>query len=724
MRLPHRAVVATLYWALSPSVLYAAPDVACSSRSTAPSNPTGESIIELIKPLPLETKWIDLPDSMRARLRVLADNRLAAYRSNWSADALASKQALLLNNPTPKMKAAMDRYYRTAYQTILPATFSVSEIKEPLLANALVRNYLGTFAAARATLTYPDATLPNCDWDGESLFDSIRLPDKQTSDDINAYNQRVVADLKSIDDSSLGELEAKLKEYLLFTARSNAEGSAGDSFGDDFLEQACGLARLNYDILAGYESDHGRPKMFTSDEDVVREANALYLHNTELKWFDVGTRGSALSYCATTRDRIYKDIGDPATSDAAKGIILLQNWWTERTQNAPAQKCSIYSVEDRARVWDAFSADQQFNNDGSSSIETYHGHLERYKADKIGHYRQAALAAMKLIFPDDSVLTASERARVVAAVAGRTDFGSFIVSIPGELDAAQGTTNGAAARLWTSTVAGNVEYIGGYSPGEILRPSEVEELRVMFEEVKSWIARNYSGYPIKIGPLLDHIELEVDTRDNAFTENGTAKIFIGIGTKRSKAEYYSWLLHELRHAVMYAWHAAAPDKSRLKNDEGPALEGSGAAVEDLLLQSFLKQTLRNEIALALYSLDYGIRDARFAGTTDATLQKYLRANCSDPSDDDTVEFVRKIAISYGLVGKRADTVVQRAHAGTQYLQYIWGGLYMLDEIAFLQTQVDPSKQLRVDPFVLFACELNTPRRDNAYIEALKTCIRH
>jgi hypothetical protein len=64
-------------------------------------------------------------------------------------------------------------------------------------------------------------------------------------------------------------------------------------------------------------------------------------------------------------------------------------------------------------------------------------------------------------------------------------------------------------------------------------------------------------------------------------------------------EYYSWMLHELRHAVWYAWQANAPNKSQVVNDEGPVLEGSGVAVESLLLKPFAEATLKNDAALLL-----------------------------------------------------------------------------------------------------------------------------
>lgn len=690
-----------------------------SSGKVSSDDVRGAGVLELLKPISLDTKWADLPEATRVQLQALADHQLATYRLQWGGQALAVKQTTLLESPTPQMILAEDRYYRASYRSFLPSTFTLQDLKAPTLRKALILNYLGVYAAVRAGLTYPNGTLPNFDWDGSFPFDSVRLPDQQTYEEIKAYNRGVVEALSQVDDSSLGELEKKLKEYALFSARSNAEGSRGDSYGSDYIEQACDIAELNYDILAGYEGDRRRPTIFASDEAVLRDVNALYLNNTPLKWLDVGTRASALSYCMTPQDRIRTDVGDPATNDVAKGMILLQNWWVERLNKAAAQSCSIYSSQDRVRIWDAFSADQQFNNDSSSTMETYVIRLKRYKAQKLAHYHELAQIALTLVFPDEAVLTQAQQRKVVTAIGNRTDFGLFTKRIAEELDAAQDTVNGPAAQLWKSTVEHNVEYIGGnYSFEQSARPDEIEKISKMFEEVMTWVARNYTGYPIDISSLFKHIRLEVNTKNNAFTDNGTAKISIGVGTSRSTAEYYSWLLHELRHAVMYAWIAAAPDKSSVRYDEGPALEGSGVAVEDLLLSSFLKGTAKTPIALALYTLDYGIRDARFAGTTDATLQKYLRSDC----DLDTIEFTKRIAEEYGLVGKLAETVAERAHAGTQYLQYVWGGLHMLDELAYLQMQVDPSEQHRVDPFVLFGCGLNTPRRDEAYIDALRACI--
>jgi len=682
----------------------------------------------LLKDVPVTTKWADLPVAIKAELRKLAADRLAAFRTRWAGEALAKKETILLGCPTVAMTTAIDDYYRKTYDTVVPMTFSLKNIKSVAFARALVRHYLGTIAANRATMTYPTGKLPNRDWDGASPFDSVRLPDKRTFEDIKAYNAQVVRDLRSIDDAALDNLATMLRQRVLFDARAHAVGAfSGDSFGGGDMETACEIVGLDYDILGGYQLDKGRPTIFASDDEVLRETNALYLHNTELRWLDVGTLASALKLTLCSGwgpDRIQELVGDPATNDVAKGIILLQQWWIERVlASADAQKkCSVYSSQDRALIWEAFTADQHSNNDSSSSMDTYQTQLNIYRDDKTAQYRHTATLALRQVFPNDSVLTSAEHQRVVAAINAETAFGLLPSKIAVAIDAAQGKINGPAATVWKHAVQVNVGRIGGnYNPNDAVRPRDEVAVTTMFGEVKTWIANQYQGYPIEIVSLFPYISLIIDTSNNAVTDS-TATIRFGVGTSRSKMEYYSLLLHELRHAVYYAWKVNAPDKSKVKEDEGPVAEGSGVAVEALLLELFVKQTLKNDTAYALYALDYGIRDARYVATTDATLQRYFRSSCGGAHEANTLDFARGIGMAYGLTGLLADNMALRAHAGTQYFQYISGGLPMLADIAYLQDHTDPSRQRRIDPFVLFACGLNTPRRDAAYIGALKVCM--
>jgi hypothetical protein len=619
----------------------------CTTSTWAPAvGPGALGVLELVKAMPITTKWIDVPVPTKAKLQELADDRLSSFRARWSENALAQKEAILLRCPTPEMTAAIDDFYRGKYTTILSSSFSVRQLKSSALQKALARHYLGTMAALRATITYPNNLLPNRDWDGQSLFDSVRLPDAQTYEDIMKYNSAVVSDLRAISDVSLNDMEKSLKQRALFDARAHAVGAfSEDSYGGSDMQSACEIDVANYDILAGYEADKGRPKMFANDDEVLREVNALYLNNIHLRWLDVGTLASAIQYCDYTQpDFVKSKVGDPATNDVAKVMILLKNWWAERvsTSSDAKNKCSIYSANDRAQTWEAFTADQQSNNDRSSTMDTYRIQLGAYRKSKVTQYRNVAALALQRVFPDESVLTTVQRQKVLAAIQAETAFGLFFTKISGALDAAQGIENGPAAKEWNDAIAINLIRIGGgYKPGDPVRPQDEAALKAMFEEVKAWVASQYKGYPIDIASLYAKINFAVTTENNAHTVV-PGNISIGVGTARSKFEHYSTIIHELRHAVNYAWLANAPAKTKVTGDEGPNLEGSGVAVEALLLEPFAKQQLKNDKSYALYSLDYGIRDARFAGTTDATLQKYFRSSCSGANDLDTVEFTKRL----------------------------------------------------------------------------------
>lgn len=705
------------------------PDPCSSGLWTQPLDIGGTGLQVLLKPIQIGTRWADLPAATKAELQTRAENRLAAFRVRWGKDALARKEAILLGCATSQMTTSMDDYYRKTYDSVLPATFSLADIKNADFRRALVRSYLGAMAAYRATITYPGKKLPNRDWDGESMFDSVRLPDRQAYEDIKQYNATVLDELKNVKDSSLDETDTSLKREAMFAARALAVGAfTGDSFGGADMETVCEIISLHNDVVQGYRADGGRPKIFASDDEVLREVNAIFLHSTDLRWLDVGTLASAtkLTLCRGTDDDLEKFVGLPAKDDIARGIVLLRSWWIERVSSRAAaqNKCSIYSAADRQLFWEAFSADQHFNNDGASSMETYKAQLANYRGTMVARYRSTAKLALEQVFPDGAVLTEDQRAQVRAAIDAESAFGLFPSKIAAALDLAQGTTDGPAATAWKNALATNVATLGGnYADGDSVRPQDEAAIKAMFEEVKIWVADQHQGYPIDISLLYDKFKLRVTTDGGATTSNASGDISFGVGTKRSKMEYYSLLLHELRHAVNGAWGASAPDKSKVTSDAGPAVEGSGVAVEALLLEPFMKQTLKNDLAYSLYAIDFGIRDARFTATTDATLQKFFRNSCVDQSELNTVDFSKAIAVSYGLTGALADTLALRAHIGTQYFQYISGGLQMLDDIGYLQSKIDPSGANLVDPYVLFACGLNNPRRDADYIAALKACMK-
>jgi hypothetical protein len=349
------------------------------------------------------------------------------------------------------------------------------------------------------------------------------------------------------------------------------------------MEVVCEVIGLYNDVVQGFKADGRRPRIFASDDEVLREVNASYLHSTRLKWLDLGTLASMNNpnnpFCMGTDDDLEQYVGNPATEEVAKGIVLLRSWWIERVSaSADAQnKCTIYSTQDHAQIWEAFTADQRSNNDATSSMATYNGQLGRYRVDKIVKYRDAAKLALQQVFPNDAVLTAPQRQQVHAMIDAEVAFGLLVPKIATTLDAVQGTTNGAATAAWNNAFATHLATIGGhYAEDEVT-------IKKMFEEVKAWVGARYVGYPIDVASQFSKFKFTVNNSGGAETSPSTGDIKFGVGTERSKMEYYSILLHELRHAVAYAWRATAPDKSKVASDTGTAVEGSGVAVEELLL---------------------------------------------------------------------------------------------------------------------------------------------
>ncbi len=249
----------------------------CSSNLWALSDSTGApGVRAILKDIPLITKWADLPSNTQAQLQRLSSGRLAAFSARWSSNALSTKQQILLSCPTAQMTAAVDDYYRKSFDTVVAPTFSLADVKSTALAHGLARNYLAAMAAFRASLTYPGQKLPNRDWDGKSLFDSVRLPDAQTNRDIGDYAATIVVELKAIDDGTLDDSERALKGRALYDARALAMGAfSGDSFGGSDMEMACEIVGLANDVVMGFKADHGRPKIFATDDDVLREVNAI-----------------------------------------------------------------------------------------------------------------------------------------------------------------------------------------------------------------------------------------------------------------------------------------------------------------------------------------------------------------------------------------------------------------------------------------------------------------
>jgi hypothetical protein len=156
--------------------------------------------------------------------------------------------------------------------------------------------------------------------------------------------------------------------------------------------------------------------------------------------------------------------------------------------------------------------------------------------------------------------------------------------------------------------------------------------------------------------------------------------------------------------------------------EGAAWEGAATSIERQVWPIFIEEAMAGQPALlAATILDTEIYNVRYTATTDATLRIFLRESCRN-EEPDTIAYAEEIVRSYGY---NADNVLhlrsQRAHRSSQYLEYDYGlGMYT-DLISYLQGGVGSTP--RVDAYLLQACGMPNPKKDQASIDDLKACIR-
>src|SRR5262245_9080991 len=232
---------------------------------------------------------------------------------------------------------------------------------------------------------------------------------------------------------------------------------------------------------------------------------------------------------------------------------------------------------------------------------------------------------------------------------------------------------------------------GGYSADQPIRQADKQQILDMWNKIRAFIKREYSGYRVDISALVPPEPIIVPTGDNQNTLGG--KVTLALGTELPLGKFSSTFMHEIKHAI---------DQNSRRAVEGAAWEGAATSIERQVWPIFIKEVMAGEPAhLAVTILDTEIYNVRFTATTDATLKIVLRDGCGN-DEHDTIAYAEEIVRSYGY---NDDKVLRlrsrRAHRGAQYLQYDYGlGIYS-DLLSFLQGGVGSTP--RVDAYLLQAC---------------------
>ena len=396
----------------------------------------------------------------------------------------------------------------------------------------------------------------------------------------------------------------------------------------------------------------------------------------------------------------------------AQGILRLAGLYRSRVQALPekSRRCTIFSPAEREANWDAFTAQQISNADGSETLETYARRFKDLAAQRQSTMQALGRLTVERLFPDGSPdLSREQRMRVIDELSRETRPAMMMATLQAALDTVTGTD--AASRRVMEAVAKLPSVGGAYSPGDAVRAADKAQILEMWNRVRAFIKREYAGYRVDIAALIPAEPTIASTGQSQSALGG--QVFLSLGDATTLASLSSTLMHEIKHAIDQNSHAAV---------EGAAWEGAATSVERQLWPLFIDEAMAGQEALLpVARMVTEIDNVRFAATTDATLRIFLRESC-DGDAPDTIAYAEGIVRSYGYTD---ETVLRlrsrRAHSSWQYLEYDYGYAMYAELLKYLQDGVGP--KTRVDAYLLQACGLPSPNKDEAAVESLRACIR-
>jgi hypothetical protein len=394
-----------------------------------------------------------------------------------------------------------------------------------------------------------------------------------------------------------------------------------------------------------------------------------------------------------------------------KAVLKLGNLYKTRVVAHPNKdkSCTLYSTEQRWMNWDAFTGSQLSNTDGNETMESYALSYTSVAQQRLLSMKALAKSTLDSIFPPgDPSLSDEERKLVLAQVNMTSQPARILETLYSALDTVTGSME-ASKKL---KVAENEQVmVGGYATGESLRPVDQVAVLEMWEKIRKFLKQEYSGYLVDIASLVPDTPVITTTGETCFATAGT--VSIGLKKAWNKASLFSTLLHEVKHVIDQNSHAAV---------EGAAWEGAATSVERQVWPLFIEDAMANEAKkLPMAKLITEKDNVRFTATTDATLKIFMRESCGN-NEPDTIDYAKQIVAGYGY--SDPDVLAlrsKRAHASTQYLQYDYGLIMYNDLLKYLQARIGGTP--RIDAYLLQACGMPSPIKNQESVNRLAACIR-
>src|SRR3984893_17033312 len=133
---------------------------------------------------------------------------------------------------------------------------------------------------------------------------------------------------------------------------------------------------------------------------------------------------------------------------------------------------------------------------------------------------------LERLFPDGSPdLTTEQRMRVTDKLLHETRPAMMMDTLLSALDEVTGTT--AASMKVKDALAKQPTVGGGYSPGQPVRDTDKTQILDMWNKIRAFIKREYSGYRVDIAALIPAEPVIVPTGQNQFTYGGQVNLSLG-----------------------------------------------------------------------------------------------------------------------------------------------------------------------------------------------------
>jgi hypothetical protein len=400
-------------------------------------------------------------------------------------------------------------------------------------------------------------------------------------------------------------------------------------------------------------------------------------------------------------------------SDAlANNIVKLGQLFRSRVQALPEKsvRCTIFSPTERDAHWDAFTAGLISNADGSDSMRSYADKFQRIAAQRLMATQSLGRSMLERFFPDGSLeLTPEQRKRVSDRLLEEKHPAKIKDTLLVALDEA---TGGVSASKKVRDAFDQQTMVGGdYTDGQPVREADKTQILNMWNKIRAFIKREYSGYRVDISALVPTEPVIVTKGQNQYTLGG--QVTLSLGTAWNLASLSSTMMHEIKHAIDQNSHAAV---------EGAAWEGAATSIERQVWPIFIEEAMAGQgVLLPAARIKTEIDNVRFTATTDATLKIFLRESCRD-DEPDTIAYAEGIVRDYGYDDEETLHLrSRRAHRSWQYLEYDYGLAMYTDLLSHLQAGVGAGA--RVDAYLLQACGLPSAKKDQASVDELKACIR-